>query len=96
MQQEDPDNKVIQDEIAALPKKKAKAEKPKTKKGKTKTAVETGVPSAEEAERVELEGGETLIMPHTHKPKKAKTEQPQPTKEQMTAAEVSSPETRKS
>ena len=54
------DNSILQDELASL-----------VKEPKTKTA-ETEVPSAEEAERVELEGGEILIMPHTHKPKAEK------------------------
>ena len=34
------------------------------------------MPSAEEAERVEVEGKGTLIMPHTHKTKKAKAQKP--------------------
>jgi len=55
------DNSILQDELASLVKEPKKA------------AVETEVPSAEEAERVKIEGEGTLIMPHTHKPKKAKT-----------------------
>ena len=55
------DNSILQDELASLTKEPKKA------------AVEAEVPSAEEAERVEVEGEKTLIMPHTHKPKKAKT-----------------------
>ena len=67
------DNAILHDELDSLT-KEPKAEKP-AKKGKTEVeaAVETEVPSAEEAERVEIEGEKTLIMPHTHKPKKAKT-----------------------
>ncbi len=69
------DNSILQDELASLVKEpkeqKPKAEK-KAKKVKTEVAVDTEVPSAEEAERVELEGGKVLIMPHTHKPKKGK------------------------
>jgi len=76
---ENPQNQVLTDELANLPKKEVKEQKPKAEKKakkekKGKATVETEVPSAEEAERVEVEGGGTLIMPHTHKPKKAKTE----------------------
>ena len=60
------DNSILQDELASL-EEKPKAEKP-AKKGKAR--VEAQVPSAEEAERVEVEGEGTLIMPHTHKSKK--------------------------
>ena len=68
------DNHILKDELASLT-KEPKAEKPKTKKGKTKKA-ETEVPSAEEAERVGVEGKGTLIMPHTHRSKKAKVQEP--------------------
>lgn len=83
-------NIVLTDELDNLRKKaekKVKEPKPKAekkgKKGKAKAAksekvekaeAETKVPSAEEAERVDVEGEGTLIMPHTHEPKKAKTE----------------------
>ena len=74
---ENPQNQVLTDELANLPKKEVKEQKPKAKKEKKgKAAVETEVPSAEEAERVEVEGEGTLIMPHTHKGKKAKVQEP--------------------
>ena len=77
-----PKNPILEDEYQALQKepkpkaeKKAKKEKKAAKSEKVeKAAVETEVPSAEEAERVDVEGKGTLIMPHTHKSKKAKTE----------------------
>ncbi|GAH64060.1 unnamed protein product [marine sediment metagenome] len=97
---ENPQNQVLTDELANLPKKEVKEQKPKAEKKAKKVkkaeasgedkvamvileeheptkeelkAIETGVPSAEETERVEVEDGRTLIMPHTHKPKKGKT-----------------------
>ena len=97
---ENPQNQVLTDELANLPKKEVKEQKPKAEKKAKKVkkaeasgedkvamvileehepteaelkAIETEVPSAEEAERVEVEGGGTLIMPHTHKTEKAKT-----------------------
>lgn len=86
---ENPRNQVLTDELANLPKKKAKKEKKVAKSEKVEKAeAETEVPSAEEAERVEVEGKGTLIMPHTHKTKKAKVQEPsakvteQPTAEQ--------------
>lgn len=97
---ENPRNQVLTDELANLPKKEVKEQKPKAeKKAKKekkaaksekveKAEAETEVPSAEEAERVEVEGKGTLIMPHTHKTKKAKVQEPsakvteQPTAEQ--------------
>lgn len=78
-------NTILQDELATLLQeaeaRKVKTEKPKAEKPKKaaksekveKAEAETKVPSAEEAERVEVEGAGTLIMPHTHKPKKGKT-----------------------
>lgn len=48
------DNSILQDELASLV-KEPRAEKP-AKKGKTEVAVDTEVSSAEEAERVEVEG----------------------------------------
>ena len=78
-----PKNQILEDEYKAS-QKEPKTPKPKAEKKKkaaevtgerepTEAAVETEVPSAEEAERVEVEGKGTLIMPHTHKSKKSKT-----------------------
>lgn len=78
------DNNILKDELASLTKEPKKA------------AVEAEVPSAEEAERVEVEGEKTLIMPHTHKPKAEKEANPVeprtlPSPEQLAQAGISTP-----
>jgi len=96
---ENPQNQVLTDELANLLKKEVKEQKPKAeKKAKKekkaaknekveKAEAETEVPSAEEAERVEVEGEGTLILPHTHKSKKAEA----PTEEQEPTSGISTP-----
>ena len=62
----------------------ARPAKRKAERGKT----EIEVPSDEAAERVEVEGLGTLIMPHTHKDKSGKPRRKKAEKQETSAAEA--------